>query len=496
MPRFTTVLESPGRNEIAESEYPEESEHREEPEHPAEPEHPEEPREPAACNGMLWGFPCIWCHKDGGDKLNNEQLMTMEAAVIESYNGSTDHGSSVPLDIDDNLHLLDGHCSDEQLPMDFQLADFRTLPGLCTPESLPPVLYRWSNIYSQGINSPTQIVAGRFLHHDSTAFPPSDLDEGLFLDYVKSHVTKQPVSSPFISAFKSLLAPIHRALRNGEDAKVSIIDTSLMRTEIFKAAPLVELTGTALLNWKGYGEYLIWYEVPTAAIACTFTISRLEQIASMYPDIGRFLQLERIRERRHCTRFLYSDLAANVPESQDGHAELLDRLTNLLGVQGKVKELMVRQFRHAWTEKFCGLQYEKPEDSASDLSDDEEQQEPEPEPAPPAVQVFLGRSPRKASPADSDCTWRPQRDDSEDDSGSSTSDSGGSEECEDFMKCPRRDTPSDGYSVDDDSSVDWHRCSPVDDEDVEMAEGDWGSENEWPSDEDMPHNGPIRWSTT
>lgn len=482
MSRSTNLLGSPSLNELAETE-----DHKE----------PEESEEPAPCKGMLWGFPCLWCHKEGDSKSGNEQSMVMEGDIDGSSNGLIEDRLSAPLDMNDDLQPLDEQCSDAQVQEDSQITNSRTLSLLSKPESLPPVLYRWSNIHSQGINSPSRVVSGMFAFPGSIAFSPADLDEESFLGYVKSHLTKAPLSSPFVSAFKSPLAPIHRALRHGKKAKISIIDTSQMTTEIFKAAPLVVLTDTALNNWEGLGEYLIWREVPTFAIACTFKISSLETIARDHHEIGQFLQLDTIRKRSTCTRYLYSDLAANVPPSQDGYAAILDKMTDLLGLHGDIKDLVARDFKQAWTEKFRDLHYERPKSLTPTPSDTEHQQTPEFGLDPSAAQDFPIRRSRRMSGADSDRSWRPRRGDGDNDSGTSTSGSESSVGSEEVVECPRRDTPSDGYySVDDESSVDWRRRSPLDGEDVEMTEEDWRVDHdEWPSDDGMPDHVPIHWSS-
>lgn len=379
----------------------------------------------------------------------NEHQMAMEAATGPPIH-STDGDALTPRNINEQL----------QVPDDSQSTDPTTLPGLCAPDTLPPVLYRWSNPNSQGINNPSLIMAGMFAKSNSVTFSPADLNEDTFLGYVKSHVTKAPVKSPFISAFQSLLAPVHRALHNSQGAMISVIDTAKVPTEVFKAVPLVELTKTALINWKGYGEYLIWGEVPASAIACTFTISKLQEIATAHCDIGQFLQLEQIRERHHCSRFLYSDLAANVPPSQDDHAEILDRLTGLLELCGNVKALVAQEFHHTWTKKFRGVHYERPEGHAPILPEDENRHEFKSRPA-----RLTGSSvsrPWELGLAVSESSWQPSASESDDDSRSSITRRERSVGSEEVVKCPRCDTPSDGYySVHDDSSDEDERRDPL-----------------------------------
>lgn len=368
-----------------------------------------------------------------------------------------------------------------------------TLPEALQPREkggFPPVLYRWSNINSQGINGPDHMVAGMFLSENP--FPPKALPEQYFLGMFKSHVTKAPVPTPFISTFQSPLAPIHRSLHNGQGAKVSIIDMSKLSTAVFKAAPLVEHTNTGLPNWKGYGEYLIWHEVPASAIACSFTIKNLEDIASAFTDIGQFLQLHLIKKRHHCTRFLYSDLATGIPKSQDGHITTLERLTTLLGVPDTIKEQVIEDLRHAWTKKFWGLHFEMPEDRVVHPPNPEYEFELH-----GSAELLLNSQTGQRQPSRgrslSHSSYRPSVIDADGSSSGGASDPPtirSSEEPE--AKCPRRDTPSDGYSVCDDSSEeDWHR--PAANDDFETMEEDQDEDTDWPSDGEISETSPICW---
>ncbi|KAF7115291.1 hypothetical protein CNMCM5793_001927 [Aspergillus hiratsukae] len=100
-------------------------------------------------------------------------------------------------------------------------------------DNLPPLLYRWSNADSQGVNTPKRYIAGLFADSEVNPFLPEDIAPEKFNDYVLNHV-------------------------------------SIAR------------------------EYLIWGDIPTPAIICSFKITTLIRIAQENEDIGRILQLDKI----------------------------------------------------------------------------------------------------------------------------------------------------------------------------------------------------------
>lgn len=439
-----------------------------------------------SCVGQLCGLPCFWCLDElvrDGDK------PAAETTTID------DHREQVETSAPQSLSKGDQSRSSSNSTLTGEPEWLELYRSERT--ELPPVLYRWSNADSLGINTRFCFTAGMFAPSNTIAFSPSSVSEQSFLDMFKNHVTKVPLPTPFISTFQGPLAPIHRGLRNGQGATVSLIDTSKLSTAVFKAAPLVALTNTALPNWKGYGEYLIWHQVPSSAIACTFTIANLEAIASTFADIGHFLQLDLIKQRHHCTRFLYSDLAFHVPNSQDGHATTLQRLTTLLGVPGTVRQQVIEDFKKAWTKKFWGLRFEMPEDRVV-------------HPPNPACEFELqgsaelllfsqtGQKQRSRDRSLSNSSYRPSVIDAGGSSSSGKSDpptTRTSEEPE--AKCPRRDTPSDGYSVCDDSSEeDCHPAALDGDDDFEMMDQGQDQDTDWPSDGEIPESVPICWRSS
>lgn len=103
-------------------------------------------------------------------------------------------------------------------------------------DKMPPLLYRWSNCDSQGINSKTYYRAGLFCTGEW--FNPEDISKSQFISFFRSHVTKQRISTPFISTANSPLVPIHRAVRSQNGAIVTVIDTSKLNAKVFYAYPL------------------------------------------------------------------------------------------------------------------------------------------------------------------------------------------------------------------------------------------------------------------
>lgn len=416
---------------------------------------------------------------------NDEEKVACPAAVHDDSVHFADPRSSL---MSNHQAVADLTSKDELTPV----SGNTTLPGLCSLEDLPPILYRWSNLNSQGDNGATGLKAGLFADRNSTFFPPEDLTEQSFLEYFTQHVTKAKVKTPFISTFKSPLAPIHRSLHNGDEAKVTVVDTSKLDTKVFKAAPLVGPTNTATPTWKGYGEYLIWGQVSTAAIICTFPITKLQRIAAAHSDIGDFLQLPLISSRWHCSRFLYSDIATNLPETDDDYAKLLQRLTTLLGVPEGHRSIVADGFREAWTRKFSGLHYQKPKTQATDPHAGDE--------ASDSVQVFcLPRLLHNMATPSEPSLWQPSDNENDDSRSVSSEESGPRASEEPEAKCLRYDTPSDVYSLQDDSSVDWRIPKTVDDEvededeEEQMTEDEPDEEDEWPSDVEIYVEVPVRW---
>jgi hypothetical protein len=212
-------------------------------------------------------------------------------------------------------------------------------------EEMPPLLFRWSNRDSQGVNSKNIFLAGLFCNGEW--FNPEGLSEDRFESFVRSHVTKQKVKTPFISTFRSPLAPLHRALAGGKGAILTVIDTSKLDTKVFYASPLAIRTRTLTYSWKGYGEYLIWGRVATDAIAFSVEITRVEDIAQSHRDIGRLLQIPLIRSFLRCNQKLREMLAAK-RKSPFKSGRTLGKLLTFLEVPTTHWDNIASRFAKSW----------------------------------------------------------------------------------------------------------------------------------------------------
>ncbi|KAJ5536263.1 hypothetical protein N7513_009449 [Penicillium frequentans] len=312
-------------------------------------------------NGKL----CFWCHKEGivcsEDERQPSDVLQLDTIPGNGYLPGT-HSPEIIQEYEPPTH-------DEPT-----LDENERLPGACSAENLPPLLFRWSNADSQGVNSKTGYCAGLFAKADSTSIDLAQLTQKQYLGFFKNHVTKAKVSSPFISTFTLPLSPVHRALHHQKGAIIAIIDTSKLKTMVVKANILVPLTQTETKRWKGYGEYLIWREIPEAAIACVFTIKNFELIANGCPLIKEFLQLELIRSRTFSGMYLYCELARRLKNTTNHHL-ILERLATSLNVPAEYTALVINRFEVAWMRAFGDnlnfeLAEDRPFDDAMEIEND------------------------------------------------------------------------------------------------------------------------------
>ncbi|RDW69028.1 uncharacterized protein DSM5745_08788 [Aspergillus mulundensis] len=161
---------------------------------------------------------------------------------------------------------------------------------------LPPLLYRWWNVKSQGLNLENSFVAGMFASLLEGYFEPDTITEDEFDNLFESHIRRKQLPSPFISTFQSMLAPVHRGLREGKGASIAIFDSRRITSKVYSARSFVEkhkLRGKIGRTYHGGGEYLIWGWINNAVI-CSFEVATILSIAAQHQDIHEFLQLDLI----------------------------------------------------------------------------------------------------------------------------------------------------------------------------------------------------------
>ncbi|KAF5860246.1 hypothetical protein ETB97_001780 [Aspergillus alliaceus] len=194
---------------------------------------------------------------------------------------------------------------------------------------IPPILYRWSNINSQGVNSTKMFLAGLFTD-ELEYFAPDDIEAHEFEQHIVNHVSIAKVPTPFISTFRSMLAPVHRAIKHKEGAIVTMIDPQKLPTQVFSAKELLRKIGLRIGRYTGAGEFFIWGKISSSAIISSWKISSLLQITSEHPHIESILQLGIIGAYDKAGRPLHR--ALEMGKGQLGHqsglsiGELLARL--------------------------------------------------------------------------------------------------------------------------------------------------------------------------
>lgn len=229
--------------------------------------------------------------------------------------------------------------------------EVQTAPEIST--DMPPILYRWANVDSQGVNTKSLIISGLFSNSDQDFFAPDETPREEFEQYATKHVSIEKSLSPFISTFQSLLAPVHRAIRAGEGAAVTFIDTSKLETKVYSAKSLVWDLGIKIKGYRGLGEYLVWGKVPTPAIFCTFKISTLVSIAEEDVGIGDILQLSRIKSSKRNRNELQRALSKG-PGRVDGSSGLVvGRLLRKLEVPSPYLEAVAVKISHSWRFARC-----------------------------------------------------------------------------------------------------------------------------------------------
>jgi hypothetical protein len=321
-------------------------------------------------------------------------------------------------------------------------------PGRCLPQELPLLLFRWWNKNSHGLNTRTLLMAAAFANAES---PVERVTlEGMgredFLLAFKNHVTRERVDSPFISTFKSPLAPIHRAVHHQDGAVISVIDPSKLKTNVFKAVPLAKMTNTTLRNWKGFGEYEVWEKIEGPAIVCTFDICTLMNIADANPVIGGFLQLPIIHGYGACSNALHVRLKS-ILKSHHDHDMALSRLMELLEVSEQYRASMCHCFKKSWFENTIENWTQGELEASRSVSPrNEVYVHPVDIPVLPYPLPFT--PPERYRRSVSEKSYKPPRRD-EDTEGESSEEEKGSQSP--AARCPRHDTPSSGFSVQDDS---------------------------------------------
>ncbi|KAF7594779.1 hypothetical protein BBP40_008282 [Aspergillus hancockii] len=212
---------------------------------------------------------------------------------------------------------------------------------------IPPLLYRWSNIDSQGVNSTKMFLAGLFID-ELDYFAPDDIDAYEFDQHVLNHARTTKVPTPFISTYRSMLAPIHRAIKHKEGAIVTIIDSKRLQTRAFSAKQLVRKVGLKIRGYNGAGEYFIWGKVQPSAIVTSFKLSSLLQIAKEDPRFETLLQLDAIGAHEKASKPLHRALAKGPGKLDRQSGLIIGELLSLVQVPQQYFLLVAQGIAFSW----------------------------------------------------------------------------------------------------------------------------------------------------
>ncbi|KAL4743115.1 hypothetical protein BDV11DRAFT_202100 [Aspergillus similis] len=187
---------------------------------------------------------------------------------------------------------------------------------------------------TNGLNLENAFVAGMFASLFKGYFAPDTLAEDEFNRLFESHIRRRKdFPSPFISTFKSLLAPVHRGLREKGGATIAIFDTRKLRSKVYSARYFVcEQKLKIGRTYNGAGEYAIWGQINNDAIICSFTIATLSRIADEHPDINRFLQLGLIATHKRNRKGLHKAMTKNAMFLDMRAGATVGKLLSLLDV--------------------------------------------------------------------------------------------------------------------------------------------------------------------
>lgn len=135
-----------------------------------------------------------------------------------------------------------------------------------------------------------------------------------------------------------------------EGARVSIIDTRKVTGPLYSATDLVRKNKIQIRGYSGIGEYLIWGDIPTPAIICSFKITTLIRIAQENEDIGRILQLDKIASYKRVRGNLRTVLSKETGSMNLDHASgvSLGKLLHFINVPQAYYQMVGEGILKSW----------------------------------------------------------------------------------------------------------------------------------------------------
>ncbi|CRG90011.1 hypothetical protein PISL3812_07052 [Talaromyces islandicus] len=213
---------------------------------------------------------------------------------------------------------------------------------------IPPLLWRFSNDDSAGINSKSGYIAYAFTENlGKIPRPEERLEE--FPAWVWSHVNKKRIPSPFISTSMDPLVPLHRALRANKNSIFSLINPGQIEpNHIFLMKDLMKQYSIFTRGYYGTKEYIVWGSISRNAILMSLRVDELLEITNQHPDIKETLQLEVISESRTCKTHLFDRLAARTFDCDFQVGKTVGKLLKLLHLQKEYINDVATALNKSW----------------------------------------------------------------------------------------------------------------------------------------------------
>jgi hypothetical protein len=119
---------------------------------------------------------------------------------------------------------------------------------------------------------------------------------------------------------------------------------------VYFAKSLVQQNRIQIPGYSGIGEYLIWGEIQTPAIICSFKITTLIQIAQENEDISRILQLDTIASYKRVRGKLRTVLSEENGSMNLAHASgvSLGKLLHLINVPQAYSRMLGEGILRSW----------------------------------------------------------------------------------------------------------------------------------------------------
>ncbi|KAI1926548.1 hypothetical protein LOZ65_002477 [Ophidiomyces ophidiicola] len=149
------------------------------------------------------------------------------------------------------------------------------------------LLFRYWSSKTNGLNSVSCFVAGLWSEQPQS-IPSPNYDMRVIHSMARTHLSRYPIDSPFISFFDTPLSPLQRALHE-DDGMLTVVDiSSFDQSRIFSAVNILKdkplSSEVTTRGYAGYSEFLIWGDVSSQYIICSVRANDLLKLKTSTVD--------------------------------------------------------------------------------------------------------------------------------------------------------------------------------------------------------------------